>query len=347
MPGPGRNSFEGSIPEGAKFAGLMAEENQPRPEESPAERRDRFRRHLYRQLSWEDVDPIATEELIDRAVREDLEGKGFFLSAMRPGDPSSELFLGAYQYVSAVMVARESLVVAGLPMAPAILAKFHPELQATMLAEDGKCLSAGEPLLRVVGPARFLFTAERTLLNFIQMLSGVATETARLVRYLEGTSIRLLDTRKTHPGFRALIKYAVARGGGWNHRVGLFDRIMIKDNHLGLIGPLAGCKLAESITSAREKRPDLAVEVEVDSIGQLPAVLEAGPEVILLDNFEDEAIREALAIIGGRALVEISGKVTAERLPRLAALGADFISTGATVHQSRWVDIGLDLEKEG
>lgn len=312
--------------------------------ETTAARRERFRQHFYRQVQWSDLDPAAIAEWIDRAIREDIEGAGFSEMAAIAGDPTSELLLSRDQEVTARVMAREDFVAAGFPLIPAILERFDPHIQSELLVGDGAKIAAGSPLARLSGPARAMFTAERTLLNAIQMLSGIATCTERLTRLLEGSSTRLLDTRKTPPGYRALAKYAVACGGGWNHRLGLFDRIMLKDNHVGSVASQPGRTLASAIEYAKSARPDLPVEVEIDSLNQLADVLAAQPDVILLDNFSPESIREAIAQIDGRALTEISGNVTEANLPNLAPLGADFISTGATVHQSRWVDIGLDLE---
>lgn len=180
------------------------------------------------------------------------------------------------------------------------------------------------------------------MLNFLQKLSGVATLTAQYVTALGSSQTRLLDTRKTTPGYRVLEKYATACGGGWNHRLGLFDRVMLKDNHLAASDATLGTALAKLVAQARQTYPQLPVEVEVDALDQIPPVLEAGAHVILLDNFSDDALRQAVARIQGRALTEASGGITLERLPSLAGIGLDFISTGATVHQSGWVDIGMD-----
>ena len=212
---------------------------------------------------------------------------------------------------------------------------------------DGARVEAGEVLATLHGNPRTLLGAERIVLNFIQRLSGVATETRRYVEALGEGRTRLLDTRKTTPGYRMLEKYAVACGGGWNHRLGLFDRVMLKDNHLALLG-FAGergeeeTRLEEAVQRARKAAPDLPVEVEVDRVDQIPPVLAAGADVILLDNFPPARLRRAIELIRGRAFTEASGGITLKALPRLAGLGLDFISTGALVHQSVWVDIGLD-----
>ena len=321
----------------------MPSEKIPSLSDAALERRNRFREHFYRQVQWEDLDSAHVAELIDRAAKEDLAGAGFRYACETPGDPTSELFLSPDQKVTATLVARQALTVAGLRMAPAILDRFDSNLKIEFLVRDGESVSAKTALAEITGSAPSLFTAERTLLNFVQMLSGIATETHRLAKLLESFETRLLDTRKTHPGYRALIKYAVSAGGGWNHRLGLYDRIMLKDNHLAANASSFESAFAEAVSKARDLRPDLPIEVEIDSLEQLPTVLSAEPDMILFDNFSTTDIQKAVSIVGGRCLTEISGNVTAESLPQLAPLGADFISTGATVHQSRWVDLGLDL----
>jgi nicotinate-nucleotide pyrophosphorylase (carboxylating) len=192
--------------------------------------------------------------------------------------------------------------------------------------------------------ASTLLSAERVLLNFLQKLTGIATLTAVYAAGLANTSSRLLDTRKTTPGWRMLEKYAVATGGGWNHRLGLFDRIMLKDNHLAAGHAVGGGQLAALVRHARAVRPDLLVECEVDALEQIAPVLEAEADVILLDNFSPETLRAALGEIGNLAWTEASGGITLENIGDIAKIGPDFISTGALTHQAAWVDVGLDWE---
>jgi nicotinate-nucleotide pyrophosphorylase (carboxylating) len=180
--------------------------------------------------------------------------------------------------------------------------------------------------------------AERVLLNFLQHLSGIATETRSYVDALKGSTTALLDTRKTLPGYRVLQKYAFGCGGGYNHRIGLFDRVMFKDNHL----VLTGARLTETVELARKVHPELPVEVEVDALEQIEPALTGGADIILLDNFTPEAIQEAVRLIAGRACTEASGGITRNTLTHLGQLELDFISTGAPIHQSTWKDIGLD-----
>ena len=196
----------------------------------------------------------------------------------------------------------------------------------------------------LTGPSGPLLQAERILLNFLQHLSGVATETRNYVDALKGSETVLLDTRKTLPGYRVLQKYAFACGGGHNHRIGLFDRVMLKDNHLAVAGATGGDRLTETVRLARTACADLAIEVEVDTLEQIPPVLEAGADIILLDNFSSEELKEAITLINGRACTEASGGIQIDTLPALGSLGLDFISTGAPVHQSKWKDIGLDWQ---
>jgi len=305
-----------------------------------------LREQLFRQLSWEEVDPRYLRQLIDLAREEDLEGAGLRAAPPQACDVTT-LGLPPGLTGGATLTARSALVVCGLPLVPLILEaysareegpapRFYPRLS------DGDHARAGDSLGTVQGPARVLLQAERILLNFIQRLSGVATLTARYVEALEWSPTKLLDTRKTTPGFRVLEKYAVARGGGWNHRIGLFDRVMLKDNHLAAGGATAGERLAQAVRAARKRCPGLPVEVEIDAPEQLAPVLEAGADIILFDNFGPADLVQAVAAVDGRSFTEASGKVTLETLPALSKAGLDFISTGATVHQAPWADIGLD-----
>lgn len=304
-----------------------------------------FREHLFHRVAWEDLEPTALETLIDRAVREDLEGLGFRSGTSRPGDATSDLFLGGCPPAEARIKAREELIPAGLPLVTAVLARFDPGLVFEPAVEDGHTVANGETLGTVRGPVARLLSAERTVLNFLQLLSGIATETARLASLLADSKTRLLDTRKTPPGYRALAKYAVATGGGWNHRLGLYDRIMLKDNHLASGSFASGsATFRDAVAAARDARPDLPVEVEIDRLDQLNVVLAAEPDVILFDNFSEPDLRQAVRRVDGACLTEASGGITAETLPSLASLGLDFVSTGGTVHRARWVDIGLDLQ---
>lgn len=302
----------------------------------------RIARRLARQLSWEDLDPDAVRQLVRLARMEDLEGWGLAIPPAQSGDITSQLLPRGTEAATAHLCAREDLLTCGLPMVPLVLAAYGGETTFVRQVEDGTRCSAGTILGTITGPAQVILEAERVLLNFLQRLSGIATLTARYVAAMGDSPTRLLDTRKTTPGYRTLEKYAVARGGGHNHRIGLFDRVMLKDNHLAAAGARSGAALSRLVANYRDKWPDMVVELEVDSLEQIPPALEAGIENLLLDNFSTEDLKRAIALIGDRAATEASGGITLERLAGLGSLGLDFISTGATVHQSVWKDIGLD-----
>lgn len=304
---------------------------------------DRLERLLLR-LTWEDLDPGHLRRLIEQARDEDLCGLGL-VQARRPtaehaGDRSTAALAAAPRLGRAQLVAREPMVVCGLPLLPLILSVYGDRAAARTRLRDGRAVQPGTVLATLEGDPRVLLAAERVLLNFLQRLSGVATAAAEHVAALGPGRTRLLDTRKTTPGYRMLEKYAAACGGAWNHRLGLFDRVMLKDNHLALLG--SDQDLAAAVARARLAAPDLPVEVEVDRLDQLPPVLAAGADVVLLDNFPPARIKKALALIAGRAFTEASGGITLKTLPRYAGLGLDFVSTGALVHRARWMDIGLD-----
>jgi nicotinate-nucleotide pyrophosphorylase (carboxylating) len=244
----------------------------------------------------------------------------------------------------AVMRAREPLVVAGLAFAEAAFRELDPRVDVSLTVNDGARVEAGGALLTVAGPARALLSAERVALNFVQRLSGVATATAAYVAAIADTGVQLLDTRKTTPGWRAFEKYAVACGGGRNHRFGLFDLVLIKDNHLAALRNAAPNAVAAAVQRARARFPQLRVEVEADTLEQVRQAVAAGADIILLDNMPPETLREAVALVGGRAQTEASGGVNLQTIRALAETGVDFISVGAITHSARAVDIGLDFE---
>jgi len=293
-------------------------------------------------LTWAELDPAYLRQLITLAREEDLAGAGL-ARRVTPGDVTTAALVGDAP-ARADFAAREHLIVCGLPLLPLIFETFGPgcSVQPAPGIHDGLAVAAGTVLATVTGPAATLLTAERTALNFFQKLSGVATHTARHVAALGASPTKLLDIRKTTPGFRMLEKYAVATGGGWNHRLGLFDRVVIKDNHLAAAHATAGERLAAAVRSARARHPELLVECEVDHLAQIPPVLEAGAHVILLDNFSLADLAAAVALIAHRAATEASGGVTLETIPALASLGLDYISCGALIHHAPWADLGLD-----
>jgi len=243
---------------------------------------------------------------------------------------------------SGVFAARESGVVAGLSVAALVFhAVMGDTVEITERVPDGTRVSAGDVVLRVAGPARTLLTAERTALNFASHLSGVATATSRWVDALEGTKAQVLDTRKTLPGWRSLQKYAVRCGGGVNHRIGLHDMAMVKDNHV-----VAAGGVVPALEAVRAAYPGLPVEVEVGTLDELREVLAAGAERILLDNMSSETMAEAVRITDGRAVLEASGGLTLERAREVAETGVDYISVGALTHSVVVFDLGLDLDEE-
>ncbi len=296
---------------------------------------------LVRRLRWEELDPAWHTRLATLARDEDVAGGGLRSAPVRPGDPSAAL-LGGERRARARLVSRADCVLAGLGLLEPILAVYGGRCRVDLRAGDGMHVSRGIVLAELEGPASELLTAERTLLNFVQRLSGVATNTRTHLRAMRTGSVHLLDTRKTTPGFRMLEKYAVGQGGGWNHRLGLFDRIMVKDNHVAAGGATSAQRLTDLVRAARASRPDLLVEVEVDAVAQIEPVLAAGADIALLDNFSLPQLRVALPLLRDRAWSEVSGGVDLGSLPLIAELGPDFISCGALTHAASWVDIGLD-----
>jgi nicotinate-nucleotide pyrophosphorylase (carboxylating) len=234
------------------------------------------------------------------------------------------------------------MVVAGLNLLEIIFEVYGASCRVQPRVAEGDFVSAGTVLAELEGPAKELLTAERTLLNFFQRLSGVATQTRLYVQALGASPTRLLDTRKTTPGFRLLEKYAVGQGGGYNHRLGLYDRIMVKDNHLAASAATAAERLTDLVIRARLARPDLLVEVEVDHLSQITPVLQAGADIVLLDNFTMPQLREAVGLLRGQAWSEVSGGVNLQTLPLIGEIGPDFVSAGALTHAAPWVDIGMD-----
>jgi len=246
--------------------------------------------------------------------------------------------------LNVVMRAREVLVAAGLPLAEAAFRELSPSIQIEQLARDGHRAKSGESLLRISGNARAILSAERVALNFVQRLSGIATLTAQFVDAIKGTHAQILDTRKTTPGLRRLEKYAVTCGGGANHRFGLFDMVLIKDNHLAALRDAKPNPVAAAVRAAREKFPPLKVEVEADTLDQVEQGAGAGADFVLLDNMTILQLRLAVQKCKGRSKTEASGGVNLSTVRAIAETGVDFISVGALTHSARAVDIGLDFE---
>jgi nicotinate-nucleotide pyrophosphorylase (carboxylating) len=245
---------------------------------------------------------------------------------------------------TALMRAREPLVVAGLAFVEAAFGALSSALELTRLSADGERAAAGATLLKLAGPAGALLSAERVALNFVQRLSGVATLTAQFVEAVRGTGTQILDTRKTTPGWRRFEKYAMTCGGGRNHRFGLFDMVLIKDNHLCALRNESPNPVAAAVARARAKYPQLKIEVEADTLEQAEQGAAAGADFILLDNMAPTQLRQAVQLIHGRAKTEASGGVNLATVRAVAEAGVDFISVGALTHSARAVDIGLDFE---
>ena len=279
------------------------------------------------------LDPQQVQQAVRAALAEDV----------GTGDATTLALVPAELQSKAVMAARESLTVCGLAFAVEAYRQLDPTVRVTLRAKDGDTLDKGGILLQVEGPSRALLTAERVSLNFLQRLSGVATIARRFVNEVAGTKAKILDTRKTLPGWRMFEKYAVACGGATNHRIGLYDMILIKDNHLVALRDARPNAVAAAVARARAAYPQLKVEVEADNLTQVAQAVEAGADIILLDNMTNEMMREAVQSVRGRALLEASGGVNLKTVRGKAETGVDFISVGALTHSAPSVDIGLDF----
>ena len=287
--------------------------------------------HTIPEIDWKRVDT-----LIALALEEDLDGAG---------DVTTLSVVPEVAECRAVLLCKEpDMVVCGLPVAERVFKSVEPRLRFRAVKHEGEVCRKGEVLAEISGPARGVLTAERTALNFIQRLSGVATAARRCADAVAGTGTEVLDTRKTTPGFRNLEKYAVATGGATNHRVGLYDRVMIKDNHRELAAMEGDGAIMRAVARARKACPGLEVEVEADTLDEVRAAAECGVEHIMLDNMDDAAMAEAVKIVAGRAKLEASGGITLERLRGIAKLGVDYVSIGALTHSVKSADISLDIE---
>lgn len=272
----------------------------------------------------------ATWDLIELALREDI----------GPGDITTDNLVAADALGNGFIVAKQELIVAGLDVAERVFRELSPQIAFEAQVEDGQRVQTGSVVARVDGSLRALLKGERTALNFLQRLSGIATLTRAYVDAVAGSGVTLVDTRKTAPGWRALEKYAVRVGGARNHRMGLFDGVLIKDNHIAVAGGIA-----RAIETIRRHISHLVkVEVEAATLEQVEAALTAGADVIMLDNMDVDQVRRAVAIIGRRALVEVSGGVTRAGLAELARSGVDLISIGALTHSAVAVDVSMRIE---
>jgi nicotinate-nucleotide pyrophosphorylase (carboxylating) len=271
------------------------------------------------------------DRLIDLALEEDI----------GPGDVTTQALVDPELQGEAHIRAKAALVVAGLPVASRVFRQLDAKVVFAPAVDDGQEVAPGTVLARLTGPVAAILTGERVALNFLQRLSGIATFTRAMAAQVAGSHAVLVDTRKTTPGWRVLEKYAVRQGGGGNHRLGLYDEVLIKNNHLTAVG-----SIGEAVRLAKARaHPRLKIEVEVTDLQGLEEALNAGADRILLDNMDDDTLRRAVEVTRGRALLEASGGMTKERLPQVAATGVDFISMGALTHSAPAVDIHLRLIK--
>jgi nicotinate-nucleotide pyrophosphorylase (carboxylating) len=278
------------------------------------------------------ISPLEVEAAVNRALEEDLG---------RAGDITSIATVPEETRGRAVVVARKPGVVSGLPWVEAAFRRLAPEIEIAAFTRDGAAITAGAKLMTIEGNARAILSAERTALNFIGHMSGIATATAEFVKRIAHTKARIICTRKTTPGLRAVEKYAVRCGGGYNHRFGLDDAMLIKDNHIAVAGGISAVlKRAKAAAGHLVK-----IEIEVDSLEQLKEVLKVGlADVVLIDNFDLDSMRRAVAMVAGRLIIEASGGITLASAASIAETGVDYLSSGSLTHSVQNLDIGLDIE---
>lgn len=276
-----------------------------------------------------DINQKKLDNLIVLALEEDLPA----------GDITTEAIVPASLATSAIFLAKEKGVLAGLQIAVRVLAAVDEEVKLTAAKNDGYQFSPGDILAQISGRARSILKAERTALNFLQRLSGIATMTRAFVEEVKGTGAAILDTRKTTPGWRELEKYAVRVGGGKNHRMSLSDMMLIKDNHIRIAGGITA-----ALKKAKEKvRPGVKIEIEATNLQEVEEALKGGADIIMLDNMKLEAIRQAVELVSGRVALEVSGKVNIKTVREIALTGVDFISVGALTHSFCSADISLEF----
>ena len=262
---------------------------------------------------------------IQQALQEDI-GDGDITALLTPED----------EQATATIISREDMILAGQPWVNALIAAFDPSIQITWLKNDGDLVFANETIFKLAGSARSLLTVERPALNFVQTLSAVASKTAEYVKQLDGLNTKLLDTRKTLPGLRIAQKYAVAVGGGQNHRLGLFDAFLIKENHI-----MAAGGIAQAIAKAHQIAPGKPVEVEVETWAELDQALEAQADIVMLDNFSQQQMIDAVKHVAGRCKLEASGNITIANLREVATTGVDYISMGVLTKDVKAVDLSM------
>jgi nicotinate-nucleotide pyrophosphorylase (carboxylating) len=276
------------------------------------------------------LEPRVIERVVRTALEEDIGHGDITTNSIVPADKQGR----------GVLWVKEPGFIAGLDVAEMAFQLVDPTLTVTRIVKEGEQVAKGQTLMEVSGSARSILTAERVALNFLQRMSGIATRTAKFVELVRYYNAKIVDTRKTTPGLRALEKYAVVVGGGRNHRFGLFDAVLIKDNHIEIAG---GVK--QAVMAARQQIPHtMRIEVEVETLEQIDEALEVKADIIMLDNMAPDVMREAVERIGGRALTEASGGVTEETIVDIAKTGVDYISIGALTHSIKALDISLDIE---
>ncbi|MEM5512230.1 carboxylating nicotinate-nucleotide diphosphorylase [Pseudoalteromonas sp. AS84] len=273
-------------------------------------------------------------QLVTLALDEDLN-----YQTAQEGDITAQLIPQSEQ-ANAKVITREDCIFCGKDIILEVFKQVDPSVKVNVLINDGDAVKANSTLFTAIGSARSILTAERTALNFVQTLSGTATTTARYVKELSGTTTQLLDTRKTIPGLRALQKYAVKCGGGANHRIGLFDAFLIKENHIAACGTIN-----KAVAQAKQSHPNKPVEVEVESLPELKQAIEAGADIIMLDNFSVEQIKQAVILTNKRAKLEVSGNMTLETLKTYSQAGVDFISSGALTKNLQSIDLSMRFEQ--
>ena len=274
------------------------------------------------------------ELLIDLALREDL-GEN--------GDVTSNCILNSDDEGQASIIVKKDGIIAGLPIAEWVFKKVNPGLKVQNRVEEGSKVQRDEEVVRIVGPLAGILTAERTGLNFLQRLSGIATLTAEFVRKVAGTKVRILDTRKTTPGFRVLEKYAVRAGGGGNHRFGLYDMVLIKENHIAAAGGIASA-VEQTRENMKKRDLNLKIEVEVRNLSEVEQVLNLAVDRLMLDNMSLQKIREAVKLANGKVELEVSGGVTLETVREIAETGVNYISVGALTHSASSLDLSLLID---
>jgi nicotinate-nucleotide pyrophosphorylase (carboxylating) len=282
------------------------------------------------------LNPEMVQDEVRRALDEDVGS----------GDVTTQATVPDGIVARAVILAKEAGIVAGIPVARAVFGELSQEVQFDSLRQDGQAIGEGDVIVQIYGPAMAILTAERTALNFLQRLSGIATQTSRFVQAVAGTGAKILDTRKTTPGLRFMEKYAVTVGGGYNHRMGLYDMVLIKDNHI-----VASGGLIQAVQRVRAQNLGFPVEVEVGDLDQMSQAIEAGADRIMLDNMNLDLMREAVALVHGqeglgrRPELEASGKIHLGNVRQVAMTGVDFISVGALTHSAAAVDMSLVINK--